>query len=323
ATIAATLDTAPFTSGTPVTTEATHTITATAHDAFGHTSQTASVTFTIDRTPPSVTITFPADNFTTGADHVDVRGTATGGDVASVVVNSVPASVAADGSFTATNVNLDLGGNVLVAAATDRAGNTGTASVGVTRNPDKLAIVLTAPADKTLTNRHKITVAGQLLTPGAASVVTINGVNADVVNGAFTMNDFVLAEGANTITASVRSATGTTNSASVVVNGDFTPPSLKVMANAATLDDNARFATSPTITLQTSDNRSEAVTTKLTVDGNSVAAPVSALADGGHALTAIAIDAAGNQARVDRTFAIGAGSTTAGASALSGFDPVG
>src|SRR5205085_5569068 len=72
----------------------------------------------------------------------------------------------------------------------------------------------------------------------------------------------------------------------------------------------------------TSDNRSETITTKLTVDGNTVAAPVTGLADGGHALTAIAIDAAGNQARVDRTFAIGAGSTTAGGCALSGFDPV-
>lgn len=319
ATINATLDTAPYTSGTAISTEGTHTLSATASDAFGHTSQAASVTFTIDRTPPTVTIASPSDNFTTGAETIEVRGTATGGDIATVRVNSVPATVVADGSFSAT-VNLDLGPNVLIAAATDRAGNVGTATAGVTRNPDTFAIVLTSPADKTLTNRHSITVAGQLLTPNAASTVSINGTDVTVVNGAFVKNDFALNEGANTITATVRSSTGTPNSASVVVNADFTPPTLKVLANGAPLENDARFATSPTITVESSDTRPEAVLTTITLDGSSAASPITALADGGHALSVVVIDGAGNRARLDRTFAVGGGTATGGCS-LSAFDP--
>ncbi len=319
ATINATLDTAPYTSGTPIATEGTHTLSATASDAFGHTSQPATVTFTIDRTPPVVSIASPSDNFATGADTIEVRGTATGGNFASITVNSIPATVAADGSFSAT-VNLDLGPNVLIAAATDRAGNVGTASVGVTRNPDKFAIVITSPADKTLTNRHSVTVAGQLFTPNAASTVSVNGADVTVVNGAFVKNDFALSEGANTITATVRSSTGATNSASVVVNADFTPPTLKVLANGLPLDNDARFATSPTITVETSDTRPEAVLTTITLDGTNVSSPISALGDGGHALSVVVVDGAGNRVRLDRTFAVGGGTTTGGCS-LSAFDP--
>ena len=321
ATIAATLDGNAYTSGTPISSEGAHTLRATASDAYGHTSPQASATFTIDRTPPVVTITSPADNSTTTTDRVDVRGTASGGDVASVTINGAAASVGSDGSFTLTNVALEIGPNTILAAATDRAGNTGTASATITRS-DKLAIILTSPADKTLTNRHTITVAGQLLTPGGATSVSINGSDVPVdVNGAFTKTDFALTEGTNTITATVRNAAGTANSVSVTVTADFTPPVLRVLADGSDLQNDARFATSPSITLQATDNRTDPITTKLTVDGSVVTAPVTGLANGGHALSAVARDAAGNEARVDRTFAIGAGANASGGCSLTSFDP--
>jgi len=321
ATITATLDGNAYTSGTPIGSEGAHTLRATANDAYGHTSPQASAMFTIDRTPPVVTITSPADNSSTTSDHVDVRGTATGGDVASVVVNGVAASVGSDGSFALTNVAIDLGPNTIFAAATDRAGNTSSASATINRT-DKLAIVLTSPADKTLTNRHTIIVAGQLLTPGGTTSVSINGTDVPVdVNGAFTKSDFALSEGTNTITATVKNGAGTPNSASVTVTADFTPPTLKVLAGGSDLQNDARFATAPSITLQTSDNRTDPVTTKLTVDGSVVTAPVNALADGGHALSAVARDAAGNETRIDRTFAIGAGTSSGGGCSLTSFDP--
>ena len=206
-----------------------------------------------------------------------MRGTTTGGDVAAVSVNGVAATLASDGSFTASNVLLDLGPNTIIVIATDRAGNNGVASVDITRNPDKLGIAITSPADKVITNRHSITVTGQLL-GGANGTVTINGTSVTLdPNGAFKLADFALHEGDNVITATVRSTTGGTNSATVTVPADFTPPALKVMAGAIELANDARFAASPTITLQTSDNRPEPITTKLTVDGAVVTAPVSNL----------------------------------------------
>src|SRR5439155_19283963 len=111
-----------------------------------------------------------------------------------------------------------------------------------------------------------------------------------------------------------------TQAATVPVPAEFTRPALELIAVAIEVANHARFATPPTITLQTRDNRPEPITTKLTVDGAVVTAPVSNLVDGGHSLTAIVTDFAGNVSRVDRTFAIGAGAS-GGACAITSLDP--
>src|SRR5207244_5004470 len=56
ATIAATLDGAPFSSGTTISAEGAHRLAATATNSLGH-AGSAAVNFTIDRTPPVVRIT--------------------------------------------------------------------------------------------------------------------------------------------------------------------------------------------------------------------------------------------------------------------------
>ncbi len=61
ATIVATLDGAPFTSGTTITTDGAHTLRATATDDLGHQSSPVEVSFTIDTTGPTIAITSPAD----------------------------------------------------------------------------------------------------------------------------------------------------------------------------------------------------------------------------------------------------------------------
>ena len=48
-----------FTSGTTITENGAHTISAAARDSFGHTSPVSEVTFTIDRDGPVVTIAEP------------------------------------------------------------------------------------------------------------------------------------------------------------------------------------------------------------------------------------------------------------------------
>src|SRR5207244_6897306 len=94
----------------------------------------------------------------------------------------------------------------------------------------------------------------------------------------------------------------------VHVLADFTPPVLSVRANGVALAAGARFATSPAIAV-TADDANPNVTTRVTIDG-AAGTDTTTLRDGGHLLTAIARDAAGNETRIDRTFFIG--STRAG-----------
>src|SRR5204862_7216697 len=114
----ATLHGAPYALGTPITADGAYTLAAAATDAPGH-SSSATAAFSIDRTPPSITITA-----TVSGDHADVRGTVGGGDVERVSVNSIIAAVSG-GAYTAT-VPLEIGPSTIVATAVDRAGNVAT-----------------------------------------------------------------------------------------------------------------------------------------------------------------------------------------------------
>jgi RHS repeat-associated protein len=315
ATITATLDNAPFVSGTSVVTDGAHVVRATATDAYGH-SASATANFTIDRSAPGITITSPAADSHTLAASAEVKGSTTG-NVVRVTVNGVDAPLATGGTFAST-IALDLGANAVIATATDRAGNSASATLTIHRDATRPGIILSAPADGMLTNRPTITVAGQVLTPGNGVTVTINGTSVTPdATGAFRVDGFALSEGDNAITAAIP---GTASSVTVHVTADFTPPVLHVLANSADMNPSMRFATSPVIVANATDNY-PGVTSTLTIDGVNITGASPVLNDGGHALTAIARDAAGNQTRIDRTFSIGSTASSAGGCALSDFDP--
>ncbi|HEX8619941.1 MAG TPA: Ig-like domain-containing protein, partial [Thermoanaerobaculia bacterium] len=303
ATLSATLNGQPFTSGSRIAADGAYTLVAKATDAFGHVSDEATATFTIDRTPPRVTITAPADDTLTGEATIEVRGTVDA-DAQSVSINGRTAPVT-NGTFV-LRVNLEHGPNVLAATAVDRAGNSARSHVGVIRASTRLAIFLTSPPDELLTNRPTTVVAGQVLNAPAGGRVRINNVEVPLdAAGAFRKVDFALAEGENEITATVAGATGELNEVSVDVTADFTPPALLVAANGLALAEGARFAVAPRIELEAADNVPAGLVTRLTVDGAAVTGQLPLLGEGGHALTAIARDAAGNETRVDRTFFVG------------------
>ena len=304
AVITATLNGAPFTSGSQVTADGSYTLIATAADSFGHTSPQATATFTIDRTPPTVHIASPASAAVITADRVTVQATAT--DSAAISING---SAAANGSAV---VPLEIGPNPIVATATDRAGNSASDQIEVTRDDGRPGILLITPADGTTTNRPSIAVTGQILTVTPGVKVSINGNQVPVdAAGSFRLLEFPLTEGDDAITAAV---VGRNASVTVHVTADFTPPSLSVLANGVELHTGDRFVASPTLTIETSAG---AITT-ITLDGV-VDAPLTALSNGGHSITAIARDPAGNETRVARTFVVG--SAGGGACALSAFDP--
>jgi RHS repeat-associated protein len=319
ATVAATLNGAPYTSGTTISADGSYTIVATATDQFGHSGR-AEASFSIDRTPPLVTIATPADGATIRADRVDVRGNA--GDSVSATINGQPLTLAADGSFAFNGFPLDLGPTPLDVVGRDRAGNSGRATVIVTRDDLGAGILITYPPDRSVTNRSTTDVVGRLLTAGRDTAVTIGGSNVAVdATGAFRVTGYALAEGENSITATATAANGVPASATTHVTADFTPPSLTILESGQPLADNVRFATEAVLSLDARDSAG-AVTTELSVDGaKSATIPFTITTAGGHSVVATARDLAGNEARAERTLFIGnAGGGTSGCT-LDHFDP--
>jgi hypothetical protein len=104
------------------------TIAAVATDAAGNTA-TASVTVTVDRSAPSVAIVAPVSGAFVKGPAVSITGTVADLALASVDVNGIRA-VVSSGAFTA-DVPVSDGDVTIAATASDRAGNTATASTNI------------------------------------------------------------------------------------------------------------------------------------------------------------------------------------------------
>jgi hypothetical protein len=126
-----------FTASVPLA-EGPNILTATATSASGS-AGSASITVTLDTTPPHVTITSPTDQFVTTDSSISVAGNVN--DIVVGTVNSQQAQVKVNGvagqvanrTFLATSVLLSMGGNTIQAVAIDRAGNSATTQITVTR----------------------------------------------------------------------------------------------------------------------------------------------------------------------------------------------
>ncbi len=117
--------------------EGSNIITCVAQDAAGDLGS-ASITVTLDSTPPRVTIDSPPDGATvvtspiavTGIVNDLVMGTVNGAE-AGVQCNGVPAQVA-NRRFVAAEVPLNLGANTIICIGTDKVGNVDTGKISVT-----------------------------------------------------------------------------------------------------------------------------------------------------------------------------------------------
>jgi RHS repeat-associated protein len=319
ATVIATLNGAPYATGTAITADGDYRLQATATDSFGH-SGSAEATFTIDRTAPVVKILEPATG-TLQTDHVTVRGTAI--SAVSASVNGQAIAVAADGTFSLDSLPLEIGPNPIVATAVDRAGNSGRDQVVVTRDDLASGVVITYPPDRSLTNRPATDVVGRLLTPGRNASVKVGTTTAAVdATGGFRVSGHVLSEGENSITVVATAPNGVQTSATTHVTADFTPPSLTILESSQPLTDGAHFATQAVLSIRAAENAAGTVTTELTVDGTAAAAlPVTISTLGGHSVVAIARDQAGNETRSERTLFIGTVAAGTADCKLELFDP--
>jgi RHS repeat-associated protein len=238
---------------------------------------------------PSVSITFPPEGHVTHDEVLIVNGTLGNGAIA-VDLNGKPATI--NGSnWTATDVRLQDGINVLVAIARNSGGRTATASRRVTYMEDLPSITITSPVPNYISGIAKVDVSGTWLNVDPNSlaiegyVATITPTPFSDTTGRFVIHDVPLQSGSNTIKVSGVDRTGRPARAEVIVK--YTP-GLATLAIASPADNHyfgagagANFRVSGTFT---APDRStiDVNGVTATISGNTFAAdvPFSTLASG-------------------------------------------
>jgi hypothetical protein len=277
-------------------------IVAVVSDAAGN-QASATVAVILDTTPPTVTLTSPQNGAITNQQQVAVSGTAADNySVASVTVGGQ--AVALTGNQFSTVVQLTAGANSIAVSATDLAGNTQTATVTVTQYSVPVVSIQT-PADLSYVNATTVTVGG---TATNATSISVNGVAALLSGTAFTAGGVPLVEGGNTLTATATDGQGHVGTASINVVRDLTPPHVAIYTPSAGA---TIAASSVTVSGLVNDivagtvNTSNATVTvngiPATVANRSFIVPGVPLQPGSNTVTAVAIDAAGNQAQATVT----------------------
>ncbi|HEV8578589.1 MAG TPA: DNRLRE domain-containing protein, partial [Thermoanaerobaculia bacterium] len=171
---------------------------------------------------PEVKITSPEDLSFLAATTVDVSGTVSSPG-ATVTVNGVAAAVAGT-SFTAAEVPLIEGGNILTATATDTNGHVGTDSINVVRDLSAPRLAIHYPKDGAALLEPTVTVSGMVNDIVAGTVnaseatVIVNGRPATVANRSFVVEGVPLTPGDNVLTAEATDASGNVGQASITVH---------------------------------------------------------------------------------------------------------
>jgi hypothetical protein len=166
-------------------------------------------------------------------------------------------------------------------------------------------VSISAPADLSYVNATTVTVSG---TATGATSLSVNGVAAVLTASGFTATGVPLIEGGNTLTATATDGQGHVGIASINVVRDLTPPHVAIYTPAAGA---TITGSSVTVSGLVNDivagtvNTSNATVTvngiPATVANRSFIVPNVPLQPGSNILTAVAVDAAGNQAQATVT----------------------
>lgn len=293
-----------------------HTFEVRAVDAAGNIDATpASRTWTVDTVVPGApAITTPTNGSSVPSTTVTVTGTAEPGALVRLFLDGVAAGTTTangSGEWTRQLMNVSEGPHQLRAQAQDAAGNVSALSAVTTFTVDTVAPaapVVVAPANGARTNNARPTVTGTA-EPNATVIVRIDdnvvGTTTANASGAFTLNLSVdLSNGSHAVNTTATDAASNTSAVSntnTFIVDTVAPPAPTITQPTA----NQLLATGrPTITGQAEPNAN----VELRVDG-SVVATVPAgptgdfsytltagqtLSDGGHNVTARAVDQAGN-----------------------------
>lgn len=226
--------------------EGTHTVTATSTDRAGNSSVTpATVTFTVDITPPSApVVASPAQNGFVNTRTPTFSGTAEAFSTITVSADTATLAITTANSTgnwaTTSTVSLDVATYNITATARDRVGNISPASAPVTFTVDvtsPVAPVMAQPVNGSWLNTQTPTFSG---TAEPLSTVTVfrgttslGTTTADSVGAWSFTSTVALAEGTHTVTSTATDRAGNTSapSAAINFNVDVTPPPAPVITS--------------------------------------------------------------------------------------------
>ncbi len=295
----ATLNGAPFASGTAIAGEGSYLLAVTATDAAGN-QATLERTFRIDLTPPVLSGIKPAAGSVIANASPPLSGASD--DAVTVTVNGAAATVTA-GTFTFPGLALGEGANTLTIVAEDPAGNRRTLSHALTLDTVAPQVTVTVPAEGALLGESRVQVSGSV-TDANLDRVTVNGLAAALAGASFQASVTLAADGAAAVTVRAVDRAGNAGEATVNVERDTTAPVL-------TLSEPGAGAVLAARTVTVSGVASDPHLDGVSVDSQSVTPdPAGAftttvsLPEGAHTLTVEAWDAAGKRASLTRQLTI-------------------
>ncbi|MEO8037088.1 MAG: Ig-like domain-containing protein, partial [Acidobacteriota bacterium] len=286
------LDGAPFVSGTRITATGRHALTVQSSDSATHTA-TVTLSFTIDRSGPALTITSPKNGDILGDPHVTVTGSAA--TATSVTVNGIAATLDPVAKTYSATLTLQEGTNTITVSGADSGGNPGTATIAVSIDTLAPQLTVTSPIGLCVSDAV-VRFGGTVADPHLREVsVTAGGitVQATVVAASGTWSADIpnLAEGKTTLVATASDILGHTKSASLPVTIDRTPPVVRIEQNGAPFT--AQFVrTAVAFAVAVTDADSNPSLT-ITLDDAPYLPGTPLASEGPHVLDAIAVDCAG------------------------------
>lgn len=273
-------------------------ISGTAVDVAGNRAS-ASVTVSLDKTPPNLTITSPSNGQTISLSTTSVTVIGSDSDtlsgVAGVTCNGGAATLS--GSKFACPVSLTQGSNSISIQANDVAGNSTSSPLTLVFAPAP-QVTITSPANLSVTNITPVTVTGTV--SGPTATLTINGISVPQGSGSFSI-PVPLVEGLNTLTAVATNPSGVTGTVTSQITLDTTPPHITIDSPA---DGTTTTDASVTVTGIANDvvvGTVNALDVRVTVNGvaaqvanRTYSAPNVPLALGKNTIQAKGVDRAGN-----------------------------
>jgi parallel beta-helix repeat protein len=177
----------------------------------------------VDKTPPMITWTAPANNSLIRNKSIVVSGTTEA--LAQVDINGVQSLASTTGAFS-SSINLVEGPNTITIKATDRAGNSRTSARYVTVDSIAPFINIDGPLNRTVTV-IQLEITG---TTEAGAKVSVNGlaVSVNSYTGVFSY-PVTLTEGPNVFKFDAVDKAGNTNSTTVTITVDTKAPTLTIV----------------------------------------------------------------------------------------------
>ncbi|MFP5246262.1 MAG: Ig-like domain-containing protein, partial [Thermoanaerobaculia bacterium] len=296
-TTVATIDNAPWTSGTPVTSEGTHVLAATVTDNLGQATTIDPISFLIDKTPPVVTIqangnALVSGSAFTGSVTITIAADDQTQPTVTATLNGAP--------FTTGNTITDEGAYTLVVSAVDEVGwrtDVPAITFYVDNTPPVVRLV---EGERPLSDGQWF---NRAVTPDAIITDTTATTSVATLNGApFTLGTELTNEGAYTLAVKVTDAVGlSTDVGPITFHIDLTPPDITFTTPPA-----ESTVTTPQIVV--TGNSDDAVSVEVNGVESSIDAatktyvtPSFDLLEGPNLITALGIDRAGNNTTLGMT----------------------